>query len=112
MPGPGVLLPDLPLTLGDGTRSRLRAIARDGLLLLHGEDTDVRELQSLASSVVRAPVGIRPMAAVDIAGLDAERFAASSREVWIVRPDAYVAAVADWSDKKTVEAAMRAAISA
>jgi 2-polyprenyl-6-methoxyphenol hydroxylase-like FAD-dependent oxidoreductase len=67
-PGPGVLVPDVPV--GD---TRLRALARDGFLLIGGQAPGVASLP-LDGPLVDA-LGARP------------------GEVWIVRPDAHVAAV-------------------
>jgi len=70
-PGPGVLLPDITVSAG-----RLRDLARQGFLLLTTPGTPV----SGPTPVVEVPeggeLGVRP------------------GEVWVVRPDAYVAAVA------------------
>ncbi len=67
-PGPGVLVPDVPV--GD---TRLRALARDGFLLIGGEAPGARSLP------LDGPV--------------AEVLGARDGEVWVVRPDAHVAAV-------------------
>ncbi len=67
-PAPGVLVPDVPV--GD---TRLRALARDGFLLIGGEAPGVASLPMEGS--VAEVLGARP------------------GEVWVVRPDAHVAAV-------------------
>jgi len=67
-PGPGVLVPDVPV--GD---TRLRALARDGFLVIGGDASGVPSLP--LDGPVAAALGARP------------------GEVWIVRPDAHVAAV-------------------
>ncbi len=76
-PGPGVLLPDVTVPAG-----RLRDLAREGFLLLTTPGTPTAE----SLPVVEMPegsLGIRP------------------GEVWVVRPDAYVAAVARTPDELT-----------
>ncbi|SHK63008.1 3-(3-hydroxy-phenyl)propionate hydroxylase [Pseudonocardia thermophila] len=67
-PGPGVLVPDVPVG-----STRLRALARDGFLLIGGS----------------AP----GCASLPLEGEVAEVLGARPGEVWVVRPDAYVAAV-------------------
>lgn len=67
-PGPGVLVPDVPVA-----GSRLRALARDGFLLIGGEAPGARSLPM--DDALAAALGARP------------------GEVWVIRPDAHVAAV-------------------
>lgn len=74
-PGPGVLLPDVTVAAG-----RLRDLARQGFLLLTTPGAPVFG----STPVVEVPEGdVRP------------------GEVWVVRPDAYVAAVARSADELT-----------
>ncbi|WP_326952993.1 FAD-dependent monooxygenase [Amycolatopsis sp. NBC_01286] len=68
-PGPGVLLPDVTVASG-----RLRDLARQGFLLLTTPGVDPAGLRS-AEIPVGGALGARP------------------GEAWLVRPDAYVAAV-------------------
>ncbi len=68
-PGPGVLLPDLTVESG-----RLRDLARQGFLLLTTPGVDAAGMRS-AEIPVGGALGARP------------------GEAWLVRPDAYVAAV-------------------
>ncbi|WP_328454386.1 FAD-dependent monooxygenase [Amycolatopsis sp. NBC_00438] len=68
-PGPGVLLPDVTVPGG-----RLRDLARQGFLLLTTPGVDAAGMRSAAIPVGGA-LGARP------------------GEAWLVRPDAYVAAV-------------------
>ncbi len=81
-PAPGVLVPDIPLP--DGIR--LRALARDGLLALAPVDR-----VDAAGDVLRATDAPSRVLAMD------ERLASAlgalPGETWLVRPDAYVAAV-------------------
>ncbi|MEJ3651616.1 FAD-dependent monooxygenase [Actinomycetes bacterium KLBMP 9759] len=88
-PGPGTLLPDTPLLASGPTpRSgmRLREVARDGFLLLPGPDVDVTAIADAAAG----PVGVLPLDAVDPTG---ELLGARPGEVFVVRPDAHIAAV-------------------
>jgi 3-(3-hydroxy-phenyl)propionate hydroxylase len=89
-PGPGVLLPDAPL--GDGPR--LRTLARDGFLLLTGPGADAPAVAGPGPvRVLRAP------AALDV----------GEGEVWVVRPDAHVAAVLRHATSTDLRAVLRRA---
>ncbi|WP_371333509.1 FAD-dependent monooxygenase [Pseudonocardia sp. Ae168_Ps1] len=113
--GPGILVPDAPVTLPDGTTTRLRALARDGFLLLTapGADTGAATAAAAAApgpattlpitpasppsgSTLRPAAGperaSRPGAAGEHADLTGV-LGARPGEVWVVRPDAHVAAV-------------------
>ncbi|MEA5365112.1 FAD-dependent monooxygenase [Amycolatopsis sp., V23-08] len=68
-PGPGVLLPDITVPAG-----RIRDLARQGFLLLTTPGVDAAGMRS-AEIPVGGALGARP------------------GEAWLVRPDAYVAAV-------------------
>jgi len=101
VPGPGVLLPDLGL----GGGGRLRELARSGVLLLG--DGDLTAALRAARDATRAPV-----AAVrfEDAGPDiATALSAGPGETWLIRPDAYVAAVLrDATPPETAAAVHRA----
>lgn len=75
--GPGILLPDEPIAI-DGRPTRLREIARDGFLLLAGDRVEVEGYRP----ATRAPVRI--LRASDIA---------APGELWVIRPDAHIAAI-------------------
>jgi 3-(3-hydroxy-phenyl)propionate hydroxylase len=94
IPAPGTLVPDAPTPGG-----RLRALARDGFLLLSGGAHP--ELGRFA-----APVRVLPL--VFPSGLAAS-LAANPGETWIVRPDAHVAAVLPAPAEGDVLAALRRA---
>jgi len=70
-PGPGVLLPDVTVAAG-----RLRDLARQGFLLLTTPGTPVSGPVLVVEVPEGGALGVQP------------------GEVWVVRPDAYVAAVA------------------
>ncbi len=82
-PGPGVLVPDVPLH-----RGRLREIARDGFLLLVGPDADLDAARA-AAAATPGPVRVLGLDEVDRDGA----LGARPGEIWIIRPDAHVAAV-------------------
>ncbi|MCW0212201.1 MAG: FAD-dependent monooxygenase [Pseudonocardia sp.] len=116
---PGVLVPDGPVA-GGGTR--LRAIARSGLLLLTvDEETGPAGpaghpvTAGLLAVAVRAgvgPVRVEPLAALDRDGVLREALGARPGEVWVIRPDAHVAAVVPILDTDGVVRAVRRAVGA
>jgi pentachlorophenol monooxygenase/3-(3-hydroxy-phenyl)propionate hydroxylase len=86
-PGPGVLLPDVTVASG-----RLRDLARQGFLLLTTPGVDAGGVRS-AEIPGGGALGARP------------------GEAWLVRPDAYVAAVLDRPAPDDVTTAVRRATS-
>ncbi|WP_156869579.1 FAD-dependent monooxygenase [Sporichthya polymorpha] len=91
LPGPGVLVPDVPV--GIPTRpavTRFRQLVRDGFLIL---TVDQSLDQQVVSAAVEAPV--RVLAATDLTGGDAVLAALGAKpgEAWVIRPDGHVAAV-------------------
>jgi 3-(3-hydroxy-phenyl)propionate hydroxylase len=89
-PGPGVLVPDAPVAGG----RRFRELARDGITLLLAPGADEAAARAAAASVP-APVAVVELAAVDVSGALAPALDARPGEVWLIRPDAHVAAVLD-----------------
>lgn len=89
---PGILVPDCPVTVaGRPDIQRLRQLAREGITMLVGDDAGLPGLTESAGSGV-------PMAAHRISELDPSQtlraaLDARSDEIWLLRPDAYVAAV-------------------
>lgn len=90
--GPGVLLPDAPVTTPGGGRGRARALARDGFLLLTTDGADLGAAHT-AAAAMPGPVRVLPLAELDPDGTLTAALDACAREVWVVRPDAHVAAV-------------------
>ena len=84
-PGPGVLVPDVPCH-----PTRLRALAREGFLVLLAEGADLAVADE-AAAALSAPVRVSAMAALDPAVAPA--LGARPGEAWVLRPDAHVAAV-------------------
>ncbi|WP_199432249.1 FAD-dependent monooxygenase [Qaidamihabitans albus] len=88
---PGTLVPDAPVRVA-GREERFRELARDGFLLLTTPGADRDAAVEVASSV-RAPVRVLDLAGLDHSGTLTEALGARAGEVWVVRPDAHVAAV-------------------
>jgi pentachlorophenol monooxygenase/3-(3-hydroxy-phenyl)propionate hydroxylase len=93
LPGAGVLVPDCPVTDPEtGRASRLRVLARRGVtLLVAGHDRAA--VESAVSGAVEAPLRVYATHDLDPSGAVAEALGARAGEVWVLRPDAYVAAV-------------------
>jgi 3-(3-hydroxy-phenyl)propionate hydroxylase len=106
-PGAGVLLPDLPVRDPDsGAPTRLRTLCRHGLTVLVAEGGPV----PITGWADGAPVRVHEMSAlVADPGAPDEVVAtlgARAGEAWVVRPDAFVAAVVDAADPIAVQAAV------
>jgi pentachlorophenol monooxygenase/3-(3-hydroxy-phenyl)propionate hydroxylase len=108
-PGPGLLTPDTPITI-DGQISRLRAVARDGFLVLAADDVDIDEVRAAAQRATAAPVRALRMSDIDPTGGVTEALAAKPTELWLLRPDAHVAAVLTQPGPTAVTAAIRRAM--
>lgn len=102
--GVGVLVPDCPV---QGGARRLRALARRGLLLLVVDPRDVAAAAAATRHLTGPPVRVHAMAELSPDGTLQETLGARAGEVWVLRPDAYVAAVVPSSDP----AGLRAAVS-
>jgi 3-(3-hydroxy-phenyl)propionate hydroxylase len=121
-PGPGVLVPDVPWVPGapppcqqgdtpdvqcpqgdipdvgrpgSDPPNRLRALAREGLLVLLACGAD-RAAAEAAARAVAAPVRVAPLGPAVAAALGAR-----PGEAWVLRPDAHVAAIVQSADLET-----------
>ncbi|GAA4718634.1 FAD-dependent monooxygenase [Phytohabitans rumicis] len=89
---PGVILPDVPIRIPGSARiSRTREIARDGLLALTTNGVDVSEVSAVIGAATSAPFRVLPLADIDDGTL-ADVIEAKPGEVWLIRPDAHIAA--------------------
>jgi pentachlorophenol monooxygenase/3-(3-hydroxy-phenyl)propionate hydroxylase len=108
--GPGILVPDAAVTatVRDGP-TRLRELARDGFLLLTTEGGDIEAARDVGRRA--GPIPIRVLSLPDIDGAEtlADALAARRGEVWVIRPDAHVAAVLTKPDPPAVMTALRRA---
>ncbi|NKQ53650.1 pentachlorophenol monooxygenase [Amycolatopsis sp. K13G38] len=91
-PGPGILAPDVPVAAPGCTR--FRELAREGFLVLAAPGAED----------VTASVPVLPLASIDVGGALTEALGARPGELWLVRPDAYIAAVV--TDAAGLEAAI------
>ena len=90
VPAPGVLVPDCPVTVpGRPDVVRLRQLAREGVTVLLGDDAPLPDLSAAGD----LPVTVHRMGHLDPSGLLPEALGARPDEVWVLRPDAHVAAV-------------------
>ncbi len=83
-PGPGILAPDVRV----GGTTRLRALLRDGFCVLATAGAELPDPSTLGR-----PVRVLRLPDVDPDGAVARALGARPGESWLVRPDAYVAAV-------------------
>ncbi|MCO1659633.1 FAD-dependent monooxygenase [Pseudonocardia humida] len=104
-PGPGVLVPDAPVAGG----RRFRELAREGftLLLAPGADGEAARAVAEGSAV---PVAVVELDEVDVTGTLAPALDARRGEVWLLRPDAHVAAVLDRPTTAALTAALTRAL--
>jgi pentachlorophenol monooxygenase/3-(3-hydroxy-phenyl)propionate hydroxylase len=109
--GPGALVPDLPIFAAErSTPGTLRALARTGFLLLCASGADVTAARGAAEEVA-APVRVLDAAALPDSGASlAEAGLASPGEVWVIRPDAHAAAVLHSPRQAEIVTALRRAL--
>lgn len=94
-PVPGVVVPDVPVSVADRPAvTRLREIARDGLLALVGPGADAAAMAAaLASAVGDAPHAVHAIERIEPSGILLKALDVQPGEVWLVRPDAHTCAV-------------------
>jgi 3-(3-hydroxy-phenyl)propionate hydroxylase len=105
-PAPGVIAPDVTVTLAGGSKARVRSLARRGLLVLVGADLDADAVRA-GLSTVGCPVTVLALTDADPDGSVAAALGSTAAEAWVIRPDAHIAAVATSVDE-AVAAAYRA----
>jgi 2-polyprenyl-6-methoxyphenol hydroxylase-like FAD-dependent oxidoreductase len=109
-PGPGILVPDVPV--GEPARpevTHFRQLVRDGLLLLVVSPHEAASLRGVAEVV--APMPTRVIAAMDLTNGPALLNALGVRagEAWVIRPDGHIAAVVPAAET-AVDRALRRAL--
>jgi 3-(3-hydroxy-phenyl)propionate hydroxylase len=91
VPAPGVLVPDCPVTVpGRPDVVRLRQLAREGITVLIGDDVPA---DRAAPPPAGPPVAVHRIADLDPTPVLREALGAHPDELWMLRPDAHVAAV-------------------
>jgi 3-(3-hydroxy-phenyl)propionate hydroxylase len=111
--GPGILAPDAPVSgytrysthIHSRPPLRFREIARDGFLLLTGRATDVAAVRATAATMP-GPIRVLALDEIDPDGTLTGTLAARPDEVWIVRPDAHLAAVLENPTHHDISAAL------
>ena len=99
-PLPGVIVPDTPITDPEHPQaSRLRDIARDGLLVLVADDVAPDAVQALAAGLTAVPVRTVALRTLTPNGSLAAMLGAQPGEAWVVRPDCHIAAVVPAADR-------------
>src|SRR3954470_14927334 len=89
VPAPGVLVPDCPVIVPDRPDLvRLRQLAREGVTVLLGDDAPLPH--GLPADL---PVAVHRIADLDPTPVLGEALGARPDEIWVLRPDAHVAAV-------------------
>lgn len=100
---PGVVIPDVPVRVpGKPEVTRLRQLARTGLLALCGAAVDVAGVrEALADAAGPAPSAAYSVAALDPSGRLAQALGLGEGESWLVRPDAHTCACVRTTDELT-----------
>ncbi len=93
LPAPGVLVPDCPVTVaGRPDIVRLRQLARAGIIVLIGDDAAIPAVRG------KLPVTVHRMRDLDAGPTLTAALGARPDEIWVLRPDAHVAAVLTTAD--------------
>jgi pentachlorophenol monooxygenase/3-(3-hydroxy-phenyl)propionate hydroxylase len=102
-PGPGVLVPDVPVTVPE--TDRLRRLCRTGILVLTAAGVEPEAVAQAVESIP-APVRVIPLGQASRDDRLTQALDARAHEAWVVRPDAHVAAVVDGRDVSAVATAV------
>ena len=130
-PGPGILTPDAPVRAAPERQrggpadverqqchpagstgwspQRFRQLAREGFLLLAAPGADLDAARAVAAQCA-APVRVVELAEIDTTGALAAALAVRDAEVWVLRPDAHIAAVLERPTPATIEGALHRAL--
>jgi pentachlorophenol monooxygenase/3-(3-hydroxy-phenyl)propionate hydroxylase len=100
-------VPDTPITDPEHPKaSRLRDIARDGLLVLVANDVARDDVQAFAVRLTAVPVRTVALETLTPDGSLAAILGAEPGEAWVIRPDCYIAAVVLAADRATLAGAI------
>jgi 3-(3-hydroxy-phenyl)propionate hydroxylase len=108
--GPGVLVPDAPVTVTGSHVVRVRELLRDGLLALITDGVDAAETAIVLKAATGAPARVLRLADIDSEGALTTALAARPGETWLVRPDGHVAAVLTSGGSAELTAAVHRAL--
>ncbi|GGG48769.1 oxidoreductase [Kocuria dechangensis] len=111
-PVPGVLMPDVPVTVPGIRADRIRELARYGILLLTGPEVDTESVRRTALDAITSPLRIHRLEDIDATGLLGQALRPGPCDVWIVRPDSHISAVVDGADPRALREALRNTIAA
>jgi 3-(3-hydroxy-phenyl)propionate hydroxylase len=107
LPLPGVIVPNMPITdPAHPEASRLRDIAREGLLVLVADDVDRDDTQAFVAGLTAVPVQTVTMGILTPDGSLAAILSAEPGEAWVVRPDCHIAAVVPAADRAMLAGAI------
>jgi pentachlorophenol monooxygenase/3-(3-hydroxy-phenyl)propionate hydroxylase len=107
VPAPGVLLPDC--SIQHPRHRRLRELAREGFVLLHGDEPD-RGVSSGVEHDIPGPVLVAHAGRLDPTGALARSLRLEPGEVWVIRPDAHIAATLHTPERTELAAAAHRAM--
>lgn len=105
---PGTIVPDTPITLPGGT-TRLRALARTGFLLLTTPGINTKSLAHYATTATPAPTTTLELTTIDPDETLSTALQSTPGEVWLIRPDAHIAATLLHPTPNTLTTAIRRA---
>ena len=110
-PLPGVVVPDTPITDPEHPEvAYLRAIARDGFLVLVADDVAAADVQACAAGLTAGPVRAVTLGTLTPDGSLGALLGAEAGEAWVIRPDGHIAAVVPAADQATLAGAIRRAL--
>ena len=108
---PGVLVPDGTIRVPGGGTTRLRALARDGFLLLLAPGADDAAARAVRDAgAASGPVRVLALAEIDPDGELTAALGARPGEVWVIRPDAHIAAVLAAEETDRIPAVLTRAV--
>lgn len=94
-PVPGVIVPDVPISVaGCPEVTRTREICRSGVTVFVGSEADAGEVESAVADI-KSPVVVLKLAEIDNTGDLARALDAAPKDIFVIRPDAHIAAVVD-----------------
>lgn len=99
----GVLLPDGPMRVSGEVASSIRSLARNGILLLVTEGVEV----DTSGLPMFGPLTVRRLHEVDPDGQLYTTLRAKPGQIWVIRPDAHIAAILDDCSVGALTAAIR-----